>query len=67
MDVKSYAADLLGRPTDIMTRDSLHKILRPAIEASAVRVFWMAARSLALRLTDIIEAIERGRRGNGNG
>jgi predicted nucleotidyltransferase len=39
MDVKSYAADLLGRPTDIMTRDSLHKILRPAIEASAMRVF----------------------------
>ena len=39
MDVKFYAADLLGRPTDIMTRDSLHKLLRPAIEASAVRVF----------------------------
>ena len=24
MDVKEYAAGILGRPTDIMTRDSLH-------------------------------------------
>src|SRR5271167_1074035 len=39
MDVKAYAADILGRKTDIMTRDSLHKMLRPEIEASAVRVF----------------------------
>ncbi|WP_294535201.1 nucleotidyltransferase domain-containing protein [uncultured Rhodoblastus sp.] len=39
MDVKDFAAHILGRKTDIMTRDSLHKILRPAIEASAVQVF----------------------------
>jgi hypothetical protein len=39
MDVKDYAASILGRTTDIMTRDSLHKMLRPAIEASALRVF----------------------------
>jgi predicted nucleotidyltransferase len=39
MDVKDYAARILGRKTDIMTRDSLHKMLRPAIEAAAVRVF----------------------------
>jgi predicted nucleotidyltransferase len=39
MDVKAYAANILGRTTDIMTRDSLHKVLRPAIEASALRVF----------------------------
>ncbi len=39
MDVQERAADILGRKTDIMTRDSLHKLLRPAIEASAVRVF----------------------------
>jgi predicted nucleotidyltransferase len=39
MDVQAYAACLLGRKTDIMTRDSLHKLLRPAIEASAARVF----------------------------
>jgi len=39
MDVKAYAASILDRPTDIMTRDSLHKMLRPQIESSAVRVF----------------------------
>ncbi len=39
MDVKDYAARILGRKADIMTRDSLHRILRPQIEASAVRVF----------------------------
>ena len=39
MDVKDFAADILGRKADIMTRDSLHRILRPTIEASAVRVF----------------------------
>ena len=27
------------KPSDIMTRDSLHKMLRPQIEASAIRVF----------------------------
>lgn len=39
MDVKDSASRILGRRTDIMTRDSLHKMLRPQIEASAVRVF----------------------------
>jgi uncharacterized protein len=39
MDVKEYAAGILGRKTDIMTRDSLHKALREAIEATAIRVF----------------------------
>jgi uncharacterized protein len=39
MDVKEYAAGILGSKTDIMTRDSLHKVLRQNIEASAVRVF----------------------------
>jgi uncharacterized protein len=39
MEVQAYAARLLGRKTDIMTRDSLHKSLRPTIEASAVSVF----------------------------
>ena len=39
MDVKDYAARILGRKTDIMTRGSLHRMLRPQIEASAVRVF----------------------------
>jgi predicted nucleotidyltransferase len=39
MDVKAYTASILGREADIMTRDSLHKILRPSIEATAIRVF----------------------------
>jgi uncharacterized protein len=39
MDVKEYAASILGQPTDIMTRDSLHKVIRQRVEATAVRVF----------------------------
>jgi len=39
MDVKAFAARILGRATDIMTRDSLHKTLRLTIEATAIRVF----------------------------
>lgn len=39
MDVKEYVAKSLGREADIMTRDSLHKVLRHRIEQSAVRVF----------------------------
>ncbi len=39
MDVKEYAAGILGRPTNIMTRDSLHKAIRQRVEATAVRVF----------------------------
>ncbi|MBV8766338.1 MAG: nucleotidyltransferase domain-containing protein [Hyphomicrobiales bacterium] len=39
MDVKEAAAQILGRPTDIMTRDSLHRTLRQNIEASALQIF----------------------------
>ena len=39
MDVKAFASSILGRTTDIMTRDSLHKTLRQSIEATALRVF----------------------------
>src|SRR5271169_284437 len=46
MDVKDYAARILGRKTDIMTRDSLHKMLRPAIEAC-----WGICPSMPSRLT----------------
>ena len=38
MDVKEYAANILGHKTDIMTRDSLHKTLRQQIEETAIRV-----------------------------
>jgi predicted nucleotidyltransferase len=39
MDVKDTAARILGRKTDIMTRRSLHPVLREKIEASALQVF----------------------------
>ncbi len=39
MDVQAYASRILGRAADVMTRDSIHKVLRPRIEASALRVF----------------------------
>jgi uncharacterized protein len=39
MDVKEFATSILGRQTDIMTRDSLHKTLRRSIEDAALRVF----------------------------
>jgi uncharacterized protein len=39
MDVREIAAQILGRPTDIVTRDSLHQTLRQRIEASALQVF----------------------------
>jgi uncharacterized protein len=39
MDVKEEATRILGRKADIMTRDSLHKVLRSRIEASALQVF----------------------------
>ena len=39
MDVKERAAEILGRPADVMTRDSPHPRLRKRIEDSAVLVF----------------------------
>ncbi len=39
MDVKEAAARILGRKIDIMTRDSIHKLLRQRIEETAVPVF----------------------------
>ena len=39
MDVKERAQKILGRRTDIMTRASLHPMLRKRIEESALRVF----------------------------
>lgn len=39
MDVKEAAARILGRNTDIMTRRSLHPLLKQRIEASALQVF----------------------------
>jgi len=39
MDVRDFATRLLGRNADVMTRDSLHPMVRSGIEAEAVRVF----------------------------
>jgi hypothetical protein len=39
MDVKEAAARILGRKADIMTRRSLHPVLRTKIENSAQQVF----------------------------
>jgi uncharacterized protein len=39
MDVRDAAARILGRHADIMTRASLHPVLRARIEASALQVF----------------------------
>jgi len=39
MDVKERAQEILGRRTDIMTRASLHPVLREKIEETALRVF----------------------------
>jgi predicted nucleotidyltransferase len=39
MDVKDAATRILGRKADIMTRRSLHRLLRAQIEASAQQVF----------------------------
>jgi len=39
MDLRDAASRILGRKADIMTRRSLHPVLRDQIEASAVQVF----------------------------
>jgi len=39
MDVKDAAARILGCKTDIMSRRSLHPVLREQIEAAALQVF----------------------------
>lgn len=39
MDVQEAAGRILGRKADVMTRRSLHPVLRTAIEASALQVF----------------------------
>ena len=39
VDIQDQLDDILGTKTDVMTRASLHPLLRPSIEAAAVRVF----------------------------
>jgi predicted nucleotidyltransferase len=39
MDVRELASNILGYKPDVTTRDSLRKMSRPAIEASAIGIF----------------------------
>lgn len=39
MEVQEFAARILERRADVMTRSSLHPVLRDRIEASAIKVF----------------------------
>lgn len=39
VDVRERIGAILGAPPDVMTRSSLHPLLRSQIEAEAVRVF----------------------------
>lgn len=39
MEVQEQTSRILGKRADILTRDSLHKLLRPGIIASALQVF----------------------------
>jgi len=39
IDLRELATAILGAPADVMTRDSLHPILQPRIEAEAYRIF----------------------------
>jgi len=39
VDVQDRVSDILGTGTDVMTRASLHPMLRDRIEAEALRVF----------------------------
>ena len=39
VDVQEQVSEILGTETDVMTRASLHPLLRPQIEAEALRVF----------------------------
>ena len=39
MEIKEQAARMLGRHADIMTRDSLHRLIRDRVEASALQIF----------------------------
>jgi hypothetical protein len=39
MDVQEYTSRILGLAADVMTRDSIHRVFRPRIEPTALRVF----------------------------
>jgi uncharacterized protein len=38
IELRRRLSDILGRPADLTTREGLHPLLRPAIEAEAIKV-----------------------------
>ncbi|MDO9710834.1 nucleotidyltransferase family protein [Paracraurococcus lichenis] len=39
MEAQDLAAAALGRKADVTTRDALHPVIRPGVEAAAIQVF----------------------------
>ncbi len=39
MDIEDQAAKILGCKVDIMTRDSIHPLIRQSVESTALQVF----------------------------
>ena len=39
MDIEEKTTELLGRKTDITTRDSIHPLIRTEVERAALQVF----------------------------
>lgn len=39
MRIRELAPEILGRPVDIMPRDSIHRLIRPDVEQAAIEVF----------------------------
>ncbi len=37
--LREYLSEVLGHPADLTTREGLHPLLRPTIEAEAIKVF----------------------------
>jgi predicted nucleotidyltransferase len=58
MEVKDQAARIPGRKTDIMARNSIHKVLLARIEASALQVFRQARYRRDQPGTITIEGVE---------
>lgn len=39
MRIRELAPEIVGQPIDIMPRDGIHPLIRPAVEQSAIEVF----------------------------
>jgi hypothetical protein len=61
MEVKETVARILGRKTDIMTRDSIHKGSARSHRVGGSPGLLMPRRSVVFRLDDILETSTRVR------